>query len=240
MITDNDVIIISADAEWQIVKKKFPDASYNKSPFGEWFTNQYIDSSLIKQQVIFLHGGWGKVAAAGSTQDVIDQWHPKMIINLGTCGGFAGKTRIGDVILADRTIIYDIYEQMGDPEQHVQFYSTLIDTSWLPDSLPIPVIRTLLVSGDRDLFCDEIKSLNEKYGAIAGDWESGAIAWIAKKNNTQCVILRGVTDLVSEKAGEAYDGNLHRFYENTEKIMGTLIDSLPKWLSIFTSYRLEL
>jgi adenosylhomocysteine nucleosidase len=136
--------------------------------------------------------------------------------------------------LVDKTLIYDIYEQMGDPEEHIQHYISEIDTSWLNDPLPLKVKRTLLVSGDRDLVSKEIPLLKTKYGAIAGDWESGAIAWVATKNQTRCLVLRGVTDLVGENGGEAYMGNVNYYYENTEMIMKKLSESLPGWLSKYT------
>jgi adenosylhomocysteine nucleosidase len=98
------------------------------------------------------------------------------------------------------------------------------------------VVRSLLVSGDRDLFCDELNTLKSKYGAIAGDWESGAIAWVAARNRTQCLILRGVTDLVCETGGEAYGGKVKNYYENTGVVMNKLIDSLPGWLLMFGEY----
>ena len=45
---------------------------------------------------------------------------------------------------------------------------------------------TLLVSGDRDLRVEDIPHLKADFGAVAGDWESGAIAWVATRNNTRC------------------------------------------------------
>jgi adenosylhomocysteine nucleosidase len=227
------VILISADAEWRVVVSQISPSRISHSPYGNWFEYRYSKNDIQNKPVIFFHGGWGKVAAAGSTQYVITRWKPKLVVNIGTCGGFANLVSIGDVILAERTVIYDIYEQMGDPDTHVEYYSTNIDNSWLHEPLPIPVIRTRLVSADRDLFCEEISSLHERFGAIAGDWESGAIAWIAEKNHTSSLVLRGVTDLVSEKSGEAYNGNLSIFYQNTEMIMTKLLESLPMWLAKF-------
>jgi adenosylhomocysteine nucleosidase len=66
---------------------------------------------------------------------------------------------------------------------------------------------------------------------VAADWESGAIAWVAKRNGVHCLILRGVTDLVSVGGGEAY-GNIGLFLKNTKSVMKTLIDQLPAWLEI--------
>ncbi len=229
-INPDFVVLISANAEWRVVRKNFPNCDVYPSPYGEYFSYTYKEITGLRKPIVFLHGGWGKVAASGSTQYAISRWHPRMIINLGTCGGFEGEIDKGEIILVEQTIVYDIFEQMGDPEEHIRYYATEIDTSWLDPPLPLEIKRTLLVSGDRDLFYDDIPSLKSKYGAIAGDWESGAIAWVANKNRTRCLILRGVTDLVGESGGEAYDGNVNYYYESNERIMTKLINSLPKWL----------
>ena len=80
------------------------------------------------------------------------------------------------------------------------------------------MVRGLLVSADRDILAGDIPGLVEKYGAVAADWESGAIAWVAQKNGLRCLILRGVTDLVGATGGEAY-GNIQVFHENTKTVM---------------------
>ena len=230
------VVIISANAEWKEVKKQFLGCELRTSPFGEWFEHTYPSVSGITKPVIFIHGGWGKVAAAGSAQYAIDTWHPRLVVNLGTCGGFEGDIERGQIVLVDKTVIYDIYEQMGDPVEHIKHYMADIDNSWISDPIPHDLVRTVLVSGDRDLFWKDVAALKSSYGAIAGDWESGPIAWIASKNHTPCFILRGVTDLVGESGGEAYDGKVEYYYENTALIMRILTEALPQWLVKFTDY----
>jgi len=154
-----------------------------------------------------------------------------LLINLGTCGGFAGEIEKFTIILAEKTLVYDIIEQMGDQEAHIAYYTTEIDLSWLGEPYPQEVIRTQLISADRDLIVDEIPVLKDQYAAIAGDWESGAIAWVASRNGVRCMILRGVTDLVGGNGGEAYDGNIDVFVEGARKVMGDLLKSLPGWLN---------
>ncbi len=227
------VVLISADAEWRSLLNYFPDRRVNNSPYGNWFYHQYNNIRELKKPVVFINGGWGKVASAGATQFAISRWHPRLIINIGTCGGIKGEINLGEIILVEKTLIYDILEQMGDPDEHIKYYETEIDNSWLNEPFPLTVTHSLLVSGDRDLVCTEVAILKSKFHAIACDWESGAIAWVASKNQTQCLILRGVTDLVSEENGEAYDGRIGYFYENTELIMNKLINSLPGWLVKF-------
>ena len=161
-----------------------------------------------RQSVVFVHGGWGKSSAAASAQYAIDRWSPNLVVNLGTCGGFEGEVEKYAVMLVERTVVYDIIEQMVDAEEAIRDYTTEIDLSWLREPYPHPVMRTVLVSADRDLMAEEISDLKSKYGAVAGDWESGAIAWVANRNRVRCLILRGVSDLVGDGGGEAYAGNV--------------------------------
>ncbi len=72
----------------------------------------------------------------------------------------------------------------------------------------------------------------ENYDAAAADWESGAIAWVAKKNGLPCLILRGVSDLVDATEAEAY-GDYTFFEEQCREIMNRLIEHLPAWLEAF-------
>ena len=220
-------ILISAGAEWRGLLEHFPDADPEPTPYGECFS-----ASIVGHGLQFLHGGWGKVAAAASTQYAISRWDPKRIINLGTCGGFKGRVQRGEVILAHQTIIYDIIEQMTDANQAIQAYSVEHDLSWLPDPTPQTVKIGTLLSADRDILAEDIPELINQYNADVADWESGAIAWVARKNHLPCLILRGVSDLVGEESGEAY-GDYAFFEAQSRKIMADLVQHLPAWLNAF-------
>jgi adenosylhomocysteine nucleosidase len=224
------VILISANAEWQPVRARYPDTIINSTPYGESFTTSLAVSRGLSS-VVFFHGGWGKIDAAAGTQYAIDRWRPSLIINLGTCGGFAGDIAAGEVLLVDFTLVYDILEQMGDPDEALAHYATEIDLSWLRGPLPLPVRREMLLSADRDIVAGEVAGLRGRFGAIAADWESGAIAHVAARNGARCLILRGVTDLVNHETGEAY-GRPELFVARTEEMMARLLDSLPGWLSV--------
>lgn len=217
------VVLISANAEWRVVKELYPNLEIQQSPFGE-----YADLTFDLRLVTLFHGGWGKISAAATAQYVVDHFQPELIANLGTCGGFEGCIERGTIILAEMTIVYDIIEQMSDSDEAIEYYSTKLDLSFLPRVLPSPVLRGLLVSADRDIVSGDIPDLIKKYNAVAADWESGAIAWVAQKNGIKCLILRGVTDLVSTEAGEAY-GDYDLFSQRTREVMKDLFEQFPKW-----------
>jgi adenosylhomocysteine nucleosidase len=220
------VVLISANAEWIPVKEYYQPSRVEKNQYGEFFQEE-----IKGQPVIFQHGGWGKIAAAASTEMAVNRWDPELVINPGTCGGFAGQIERGAILMPDRTLSYDIIEQMGNAQEAIETYTTRLDHSWLKKPYPIPVQGGILVSGDRDIVPENIPGLISHYQSRAADWESASIAWVAaKKHNRRCLILRGVTDLVSPKGGEAY-GGLDFFTQASKQIMDRLCGSLPGWLA---------
>ncbi|MCC6500123.1 MAG: hypothetical protein IT313_07640 [Anaerolineales bacterium] len=216
------VVVVSANAEWAGVRPLFSDANIEASPYGECFKTR-----MGAHAVEFFHSGWGKIASAGAMQYIIDHRKPDLVVNLGTCGGFAGVVEQGEILLVEKTIVYDIVELM-DTLDISDYYASALDLSWLADPLPHRVRRALLASADSDLLPEKIPLL-KTLGAVAADWESAALAWVARKNNARLLILRVVSDTVNEAGSEAYD-NLEVFKERAREIMKSIIEQLPDWL----------
>ena len=222
--------MISANAEWKVIVAQSPGAAVAHTPYGD-----YLERALGGERVIFFHGGYGKVNAAGSTQYAIDRWHPQLVLNIGTCGAFGNDLHVGDVVLANATTIYDIYEAMGDADEAIADFKTQLDTSRWPARLASRVRVEPIVSADRDLIPGEVAGLRAKYHASAGDWETGAIAYVAAKNHTRVAILRGVTDVLDETHASPTTGDLGAWERVLPAIMGNLValaaDALPALLA---------
>jgi len=219
------IALISAGAEWKIVVAQLPGEALHDTPFGAWFRRR-----IGSEDVVFFHGGYGKVAAAGSTQYAIDRWHPALIVNLGTCGGFAGERKVGDVVLASETIIYDVVELMGDPDEAIEDFHTRLDTRRWPARLASRVTAAPLISADRDLDPAAVAALHTRFHASAGDWESGAIAWVATHNHVPVIILRGVTDVVDAVGGDPTYHAPGAWERETATVMASLISLLGEAL----------
>jgi adenosylhomocysteine nucleosidase len=218
------VVAISADAEWSSTKKLLTPGDVDRSPYGECFVND-----VSGEPVLLFHGGWGKISAAASTEYAIATWRPQVLINLGTCGGIAGRVQYGDTLLVTRTIAYDIREAIGDVDDAIRAYTTDIDTSWLGDDFPVAARRSLLVSGDADLVPSGVPEIVRQYGAIAADWESASIAYVARRRGTRLLILRAVSDLVDAARGEGeVTGNLPLYQERCDAVMASLFQDLSR------------
>lgn len=217
-------VVISANAEWAAVKPVYPNARMELYAYGECFQAVLDDTPIT-----YFHTGWGKTASAGALQHILDVYSPDLVVNLGTCGGFEGVVHQGELILVEQTFMYDIVELM-ETVSVSDYYASSLNLSWLAEPDPFPIRRGIIASADSDLLPEKIPFLKSQ-GAIAADWESAALAWVARKNNARLLILRTVSDVVSEKGSEAYD-NIEVFNERAKEIMKQLIDQLPEWLKM--------
>ncbi|MCG8352542.1 MAG: 5'-methylthioadenosine/S-adenosylhomocysteine nucleosidase [Chloroflexales bacterium] len=221
------IVLVCADIEWEIVRRLFADSVLQQSCCGEWFTTDIVGEGAA-QEVVFFHTGWGKTAAASSVQYVIDHWAPSLLINIGTCGGLEGRVEPGTLILAQRTLMYDIHAQIGSNLQALEMYTTAIDLAWVAEDLLPDAKRALIVSADRDIAASDVHWLTVQFDASVGDWESAAIAFVARRNDTACLIFRGVTDLVGTQGGEAYNGDFQFFADNASQVLITIVRLLPR------------
>ena len=221
------IVLICANTEWSSVLNLLRPEETGATPFGEIFSAQSGQHNLL-----FAHSGWGKTATAAACQHLIDSYHPRLIINLGTCGGLEGHAQVGEVLLAEETAMYDVVESMSDYAAALERYRTRADLSWLPDAFPQGVRKARIVSADQDIQIHNFDLIAGFFQAPGADWESAAFAWTAAKNKTRWLILRGVSDLVSKEKSEAYH-NVQLWRERTGQIMADLLTLLPWFLDRF-------
>lgn len=223
------VVLISADFEWQALLEIFHPSELMNSPLGDYFYHQLGNHSLL-----FYNSGWGKTRSAAATQLVIERWTPGLIINIGTCGGLDGFAEVGEILLITKTFIYDLIERMADYQEALDYYSAELETDWIGPNLPCNTRRSTIASADQDIDFKNHKLLSETFKVPAADWESAPIAWVARKNETPCLILRGVSDIVKATSSES-DNNLSLWQDRTRAIMQKIIADLPFYLEKFTS-----
>lgn len=213
MIKNYNIILINAKSEWKAIKLFFSGVGIQNSPFGEYFIND---------RCLYFYTACGKSNAAAATQYIIDHWEPKYIINIGTCGGFLSQTEVGNVILVTETLMYDVLEEEGAVSETFDSYRSKLDLTAF-NTVDIPVDhRGLMISADRDVLPEEVPGLIKKYAAMAADWESASIAHIAKLNRVPVLILRGVSDLISEQNAEMY-GDADLYEMRVEDVMKKLM-----------------
>lgn len=177
---------------------------------------KYIRGKLCGKEVVVAKCGIGKVFAALCTQTMIIKYMPEIIINTGVSGGIASQTNIGDVIIAKNVVQHDMdTSPIGDPVGLVSG----IDLVHIPcsNNVVVKLDKTLntmdkihkigtIATGDKFVSdTKETKRINDLFGAIAFDMESGSIGQVCYVNNVSYGIIRSISDNGSEDAGQDYN-----------------------------------
>ena len=220
-------VLVSANGEWEAVKAILQPPIIQQSPLGSFFQIE-----IEGQPCLFFHSGWGKIATAASTQSVIDQYHPDLIINIGTSGGFSGSSEVGETLLVTETLIYDIVERMDDPVAALDHYRTTNDTSWITHPLPAGTRRACIASADQDIDFRSYDLLTKTHHADAADWETGAFAWVAARNHIPWLALRAVSDLVTPHGSET-DNGVDLWHSRLDHLMRKIIADLTFYFTEF-------
>lgn len=191
--------------------------------------------ALRRGDLTYVQGGWGKIAAAASTQYVIDHQRPERLINIGTAGGLPGRLHLHDLLFVTGTVSYDVIERMRGPEgarEAVAHYTTRLEVPAFAAARDRKIGR--IVSGDQDLDPANVEQLIRDFDADAGDWESAAVAYVCRRNEAPLWIIRGISDIVAAAGSPAYTaaaGAGYAFFEDSSRtVFCKLLDVLAELL----------
>lgn len=202
--TIKKIAIISAmEVELSYVEEFLKDrADWNKIEEGLY------ENQLKKIQLITKVLGVGKVNAAYQTADLISEWHPTLIINIGYAGGLVEHAKEGDVAIGTEYVQVDFIPYLDinrpyiaeSPKWIIHFFQRAAKT------LGIHIVSGKIATGDFFLHDSKKKTeIVEKYHPIAFDMESAAIAQVATQKQVDFVSVRTFSDLADDNAPDAFE-----------------------------------
>lgn len=180
---------------------------------------QYLQTScyqgkLADKEVVVFQSGIGKVAAALATAFVIERFTPKVVINIGSAGGFAPQLAIGDVVVSSEVVYHDFdvtlagFEYGQVPNMPLTF---LADKSLL--KLAEQAVNHLAnhkalvgLIGSGDFFmsdsCAIERVLKHFPTMIAADMEAAAIGHTCYLYQCPFVVIRAISDKVTDETNK--------------------------------------
>ena len=222
-------ISIAAKREWNAVLDKFQVNIDNctKYPFGEYFTTE-----INSESVIFYRCGVRKVTSSAATQYMIDHFDLKKIIVVGTCAGIDDKFKTLDIFIPNKAVQYDCTVKEQEPLIKDSF-----TVNFNLDSLGSDVLTGTIGTADKAVVMwKDYLELKENNISIA-DTESAAIAYICKANNVECIIIKGISDFLTNEQETSNEDQLNSFLTNVPIIMNKIIDEyLPLALKSTAKY----
>lgn len=152
---------------------------------------------LENASVRVVASGIGKVSAALTTQKLILEDRPDLIINSGVAGGLDSSLEIGQIVVGSDIAYHDVW--CGEPNAVGQIQGLPLYYHSDPRAvsrIDSSVRAGLILSGDQFISDkDTLQNLKKKFPkALAVDMESAAVAQTCYLHNMPCFILRLISD----------------------------------------------
>ena len=201
-------------------------------PIKENYIGKDIYQGVISgHQVIVAESGIGKVNSAIMATHLIDKFEPDYLINIGSAGGLNNQISIGDVVIADRLIYNDAFNQVfgyaaGQIPQEPEFFET--DKNLRELILEDKTIKAgLIVTGDSFIEKNNRKQLIENFpDALATEMEGASIAQVAFKLKTPVAVIRSISDNANSTADVDFDKFVVEAGRKTGQVVIDLLSKL--------------
>lgn len=205
----------------------------------------YYTGLLSGTPTVVARAGVGKVNAAACTAAMILEFAPEFILNTGVAGALGKGVRVGDVIIADACIEYDLeYGALGDARGSI-FYPDSTSEIVMPADAELSlkleeaakavsggefeVKRGIVATGDRFVSSNAARNdiLSAFPEALCCEMEGAAIAQVCRLYSTKFSVLRSMSD--------SADGEAEMDFPTFEKLSADraarIANSLAKSLS---------
>ncbi|MCA0987335.1 permease [Guptibacillus algicola] len=194
-------------------------------PYGEYFIRTMNGTELV-----FYSTGVRKVNGVGGNQYMISNFHLTKVIVAGTCAGIDDTFGNLDIFVPDKAVQYDCTVKETEPLIKQSFIVD-IDLSKYGNDFYTGTIGT---ADKAVVMWKDYLELKENDITIA-DTEAGAIAYICKKNDVECIIIKGISDFpTDERNADKVESNIEQmnvYIENTPKVMNKIFgDYLTRFI----------
>ena len=208
-------IIVAMDKEFMQLKTLLSESQTERKNYKDFVFGKIGDNEVVMQQC-----GIGKVNSAIGAVEMIDNYHPDLIISSGVAGGADTQLNVTEVVVATECVYHDAY--CGDDCQYGQIMGmpALFKTpaKYVEKALAInhqtgnnhPKIHAgQIVSGEWFVNSKEkMRSILEHFPhAMAVDMESCSIAQTCHIYKTPFISFRIISDipLKDNKAQQYFD-----------------------------------
>ena len=194
---------------------------------------EQLQSFFNSPDLMIRQSGIGKVNAALTCLQLIQDFNPDIVISTGCAGGNGEGIHVGDVVVSNETAYHDVYcgEAIGKsvygqiqgmpprfatPEKMVNLALRLNGQQTETGELLPSIHAGLIVTGDwfvdsKDKMCDILSHFPE---AKAVEMESAAIAHTCYRQGVPFVSFRVVSDM---PMADEHASQYHDFWKNVSK-----------------------
>ena len=204
-------IVVASKKEWRPFFEVFgsPDMHHvglNSYDVSLWRINS-------EKFIYLIMSGIGEIAAASSTQYLIDNFNVDKIINYGVAGGLSEHQPALKLGIVEKVVHYGFDATFGSNYKvgeypKIGLYHKPIQPA-IPNSATQNLPRFVCASADIVVGGGEPKRrLHRKFGADICEMEAAGIVLTCNRNNIPCTLIKAISDGVDEDV-EAFDQYVH-------------------------------
>lgn len=178
--------------------------------------------------VVVVISGMGPNKALAATRQLIQIYHPALVINPGVCGALSTILPIGSLAIG-----YSATSESA-PDQPIALPPPPAPLTALWSTLP----HARLISVSRPVFGGPRREQLAPHGDLI-DMEGYAIAECCKEANIPCLLIKGITDFADTGDRDRLHANLKQLSEAIANILVTPLRQPSLWHRLHRFTRLE-
>lgn len=192
----------------------------------------FYEGEINEQKVVFVQSGIGKVNAAITATLLIDKFDVSRVIFSGVAGSLHESVNVGDVVIGTEIIQYDVDAiEFGYPKGQIPQMATLgfkSDEELINKAKNINTKINLsygkIITGDQFVSGKDKKiSLGNEFQALCVDMESGSVAQVCYRLGVPFLIVRSISDSVSDASGIEYHEFVKKAAKNSVEIIQNIL-----------------
>ena len=192
----------------------------------------YIGKFMGKD-IVFVQSGIGKVNAAITATILIERYSVEKVIFSGVAGSLDERMKIGDVVIGTDIVQHDVdatefgYKKGQIPQVSVWSFKSdidLIEKSKKIKNKNLKLFYGRVITGDQFINKkdDKIK-LGLEFEALCVDMESGAVAQVYYKLNKKFLIIRSISDSITDESTIEYNEFVKLAANNSKEILKEIL-----------------
>ena len=221
-------IIGAVIEEAEAIKKEIKDIKSNVINGISFFTGKFND-----KDVVFVQSGIGKVNAAITATLLIEKFEVNEVIFSGVAGSLDEKLKVGDVVIGRDIVQHDVdatafgYKMGQIPQMKEWAFESdkeLIEKTGNIFDFDHHIFYGRILTGDQFVSKKDLKiQLGKDFEALCVDMESGAVAQVCTRLGVKFLIIRSISDSITDESGMEYEAFVKLAAKNSTKILENII-----------------
>ena len=186
-----------------------------------------------EKEIVFVQSGIGKVNAAITATLLIEKFNVKEVIFSGVAGSLDARLKIGDVVIGRDIVQHDVdatafgYKMGQIPQMKEWAFESdkdLIEKTAKINNINHQILLGRILTGDQFINKKDVKiQLGKDFDALCVDMESGAVAQVCARLGIKFLIIRSISDSITDDSGMEYTSFVKLAAENSKKILKEII-----------------